>query len=177
VLDKFKAIQSAFNSTASGGKKVSLADLIVLGGTEAVEEAARAGGHAVDVRFTPGRADATAEQTDAEAFEVLEPVADGFRNYLKTQYSVSAEELLVDRAQLLTLSAPEMTALVGGSRPARTGRISRAATAPRARSAGPRRGRIWCSARTRSCARCARSMPGPGMRRSSCRTSATPGRR
>ncbi len=116
VLDKLKAIQSAFNSTASGGKKVSLADLIVLGGTAAVEEAARAGGHAVDVRFTPGRADATAEQTDAEAFEVLEPVADGFRNYLKTQYSVSAEELLVDRAQLLTLSAPEMTALVGGLR-------------------------------------------------------------
>jgi catalase-peroxidase len=95
---------------------VSLADLIVLGGGVGVEQAAKAAGHAVDVPFTPGRADATQEQTDVESFAVLEPTADGFRNHLKTQYTVSAEELLVDRAQLLTLTAPEMTVLVGGLR-------------------------------------------------------------
>ena len=105
-----------FRSAQSGNKKVSLADLIVLGGCAAVEQAAKNAGHAVSVPFTPGRADASQEQTDVSSFAVLEPVADGFRNYLKTKYSVSAEELLVDRAQLLTLTAPEMTVLLGGLR-------------------------------------------------------------
>ena len=95
---------------------MSLADLVVLGGCAAVEQAARLAGHDLKVPFTPGRTDASAEQTDAESFAFLEPVADGFRNYLKTRYSVSAEELLVDRAQLLTLTAPEMTVLLGGLR-------------------------------------------------------------
>jgi len=116
VLETYEGIQKAFNDAASGGKKVSLADLIVLGGCAAVEQAAKKGGHAVDVPFTPGRTDATQEQTDVESFEVLEPMADGFRNYEKTKYTVSAEELLVDKAQLLTLTAPEMTALLGGMR-------------------------------------------------------------
>ncbi|MGA2817056.1 MAG: peroxidase family protein [Xanthobacteraceae bacterium] len=97
-------------------KKVSLADLIVLGGCAAVEQAAKKAGHEVEVPFTPGRTDASQEQTDVESFAVLEPAADGFRNYLKTKYAVSAEELLVDKAQLLTLTAPEMTVLVGGMR-------------------------------------------------------------
>ena len=114
VLAKLEAVQAAFN--AKGAKQVSLADLIVLGGCAAVEAAAREGGHDVTVPFTPGRADATAEQTDAESFDVLEPEADGFRNYRKARYTVSAEEQLVDKAQLLTLTAPEMTALVGGMR-------------------------------------------------------------
>ena len=113
VLNVLAGIQAGFNS---GAKKVSMADLIVLGGVAAVEAAAKAGGHAVEVPFTPGRTDATQAQTDVESFAVLEPIADGFRNYLKGSYSVSAEELLVDRAQLLTLTAPEMTALVGGLR-------------------------------------------------------------
>ncbi|WP_102226577.1 catalase/peroxidase HPI [Acidimangrovimonas sediminis] len=116
VLAKLEEIKAGFNSTAGGGKKVSLADLIVLGGTAAVEQAARAAGHAVELGFTPGRADATADQTDVDTFDVLEPVSDGFRNYQKKQYSVSAEELMVDRAQLMTLSAPEMTVLVAGLR-------------------------------------------------------------
>jgi len=116
VLTTLEGIRSAFNTGQTGGKKVSLADLIVLGGAAAVEQAAKAAGHAVTVPFTPGRTDALPEQTDAESFAVLEPVADGFRNYLKTAFSVSAEELLVDRAQLLTLTAPEMTVLVGGLR-------------------------------------------------------------
>ena len=116
VLETLEAIQSEFNSAQSGGKKVSLADLIVLGGCAAVEQAAKNAGHDVTVPFTPGRMDASAEQTDVEAFDVLEPIADGFRNYLKTEYTVSAEELLIDRAQLLTLTAPEMTVLVGGMR-------------------------------------------------------------
>ena len=116
VLETLEAIQSDFNGAATGGKKVSLADLIVLGGCAGIEKAARDGGHEVTVPFTPGRMDASAEQTDAEAFDVLEPIADGFRNYLKGKYSVPAEELLIDRAQLLTLTAPEMTALVGGMR-------------------------------------------------------------
>jgi len=116
VLQTLEGIQSEFNSAQSGGKKVSLADLIVLGGCAAVESAAQKAGYPVAVPFTPGRTDASQEQTDVEAFEVLEPAADGFRNYQKTQYSVSAEELLVDRAQLLTLTAPEMTVLVGGLR-------------------------------------------------------------
>jgi catalase-peroxidase len=116
VLATLEAIQKTFNSTAAGGKKVSLADLIVLGGSAAIEQAAKSGGHDVKVPFTPGRSDATQEQTDVESFAVLEPVADGFRNYQKKAFSVSAEELLIDRAQLLTLSAPELTVLIGGLR-------------------------------------------------------------
>jgi len=116
VLETLEGIRSAFNSAQSGGKKVSLADLIVLGGCAGVEQAAKNAGHDVSVPFAPGRTDASEEQTDAASFAVLEPIADGFRNYLKTKYSVSAEELLVDRAQLLTLTAPEMTVLVGGLR-------------------------------------------------------------
>ncbi|HRA20251.1 MAG TPA: catalase-peroxidase, partial [Anaerolineae bacterium] len=116
VLQTLDGIQTAFNSAQPGGKRVSLADLVVLGGCAAVEQAARLAGHDLKVPFTPGRTDASAEQTDAESFAFLEPVADGFRNYLKTRYSVSAEELLVDRAQLLTLTAPEMTVLLGGLR-------------------------------------------------------------
>jgi catalase-peroxidase len=116
VLKTLEGIQSAFNSAQSGGKKVSLADLIVLAGCAGVEQAAKNAGHEVTVPFTPGRMDALQEQTDAASFSVLEPIADGFRNYQKTRYAVSAEELLVDRAQLLTLTAPEMTLLVGGMR-------------------------------------------------------------
>ncbi|MCR9137963.1 MAG: catalase/peroxidase HPI [Alphaproteobacteria bacterium] len=116
VLQALEGVQTAFNNAQTGGKKVSLADLIVLGGCAAVEKAAKDAGHDVRVPFTPGRGDATQEQTDIESVGMLEPVADGFRNYLKQQYSVSAEELLVDRAQLLTLTAPEMTVLVGGMR-------------------------------------------------------------
>jgi catalase-peroxidase len=120
VLKTLEGIQSAFNSAQSGGKKVSLADLIVLAGCAGVEQAAKNAGHEVTVPFTPGRMDASQEQTDAASFAVLEPVADGFRNYQKTRYAVSAEELLVDRAQLLTLTAPEMTVLVGGMRVLKT---------------------------------------------------------
>jgi catalase-peroxidase len=116
VLKTLEGIQSAFNSSQSGGKKVSLADLIVLAGCVGIEQAAKIAGHEVTVPFTPGRMDAAQEQTDATSFAVLEPKADGFRNYLKNKYSVSAEELLVDRAQLLTLTAPEMTVLIGGLR-------------------------------------------------------------
>jgi catalase-peroxidase len=116
VLKAFEGIQKAFNSAQSGGKKVSLADLIVLGGCAGVEQAAKNAGHKVTVPFTPGRTDASQKQTDAPSFAVLKPAADGFRNYLKTKFSVSAEELLLDRAQLLTLTAPEMTVLVGGMR-------------------------------------------------------------
>jgi catalase-peroxidase len=116
VLKVLEGIQKAFNGAQSGGKKVSLADLIVLGGCAAVEQAAKAAGHAVEVPFAPGRADASQQQTDVESMAVLEPVADGFRNYLKTRYAVPAEELLLDKAQLLTLTAPEMTVLVGGMR-------------------------------------------------------------
>ncbi|MEZ4659554.1 MAG: catalase/peroxidase HPI [Caldilineaceae bacterium] len=115
-LEILETIQQEFNDAQAGGKQVSLADLIVLGGCAAVEQAAKNAGHNVTVPFTPGRADASQEQTDVEAFAALEPYADGFRNYQKAQYSVSAEELLVDRAQLLTLTAPEMTVLVGGLR-------------------------------------------------------------
>lgn len=116
VLGQLEGIQKEFNAAASGGKKVSLADLIVLGGCAAIEQAAHATGHDVKVPFTPGRTDATADQTDVESFSVLEPIADGFRNYLKGKYTVSAEALLIDKAQLLTLTAPEMTVLVGGMR-------------------------------------------------------------
>ena len=116
VLKTLEGIQSEFNRAPSGGKKVSLADLIVLAGCAGVEQAAKKAGHDVKVPFAPGRMDASAEQTDAESFAVLEPVADGFRNYLGGKYPVSAEELLVDRAQLLTLTAPETAVLVGGMR-------------------------------------------------------------
>ncbi len=116
MLETLEGIRKGFNDAQTGGKKVSLADLIVLGGCAAVEQAAKNAGHDVSVPFTPGRTDASPEQTDVEAFAVLEPKADGFRNYQKAKYSVSAEELLVDRAQLLTLTAPEMTVLIGGMR-------------------------------------------------------------
>jgi catalase-peroxidase len=116
VLGTLEGIQKEFNNAQSGGKKVSLADLIVLGGCAGVEKAAQNAGHEVTVPFTPGRTDASQEQTDVGSFAALEPAADGFRNYLKTKYAVSAEELLIDKAQLLTLTAPEMTVLVGGMR-------------------------------------------------------------
>jgi catalase-peroxidase len=116
VLDTLGGIQQEFNASLSGGKKVSLADLIVLGGAAAIEKAAKAGQHDVKVPFTPGRMDASQEETDVEAFAPLEPSADGFRNYLRGTQRLSAEELLIDRAQLLTLTAPEMTVLVGGLR-------------------------------------------------------------
>ena len=120
VLKALGTIQSAFNQTATGGKQVSLADLIVLAGCVGVEQAAKNAGHAVKVPFTPGRMDASQKQTDANSFAVLEPIADGFRNYLKGKYTVSAEALLIDKAQLLTLTAPEMTVLVGGLRVLKT---------------------------------------------------------
>ncbi len=116
VMEILEHIQKEFNSGQTGGKMVSIADLIVLGGCAGIEKAAKDAGHDVSVPFTPGRADASQEQTDAESFAALEPKADGFRNYFKTQYAVSAEEMLVDRAQLLTLTVPEMTVLVGGMR-------------------------------------------------------------
>jgi catalase-peroxidase len=116
VLGVLEGVQKAFNASASGGKKVSLADLIVLGGTAAVEQAAKAAGHTIAVPFTPGRTDASVEQTDAQSFDVMEPEADGFRNYVKGKYTVPTEAMLVDKAQLLTLTAPEMTVLVGGLR-------------------------------------------------------------
>ncbi|MEA9727217.1 catalase/peroxidase HPI [Xanthomonas campestris] len=116
VLATLERIQADFNARQSGGKQISLADLIVLGGNAAVEQAAHAAGHAVTVPFAPGRMDASQAQTDVESFAVLEPVADGFRNYAKARYAVSAEALLIDKAQLLTLTAPEMTVLVGGLR-------------------------------------------------------------
>jgi catalase-peroxidase len=116
VLAVLGDIQKGFNASAKGGKKVSIADLIVLGGGAAIEQAAKAAGHAIEVPFTPGRMDASQAETDVESFGVLEPVADGFRNYLRGDIAASAEELLVDRAQLLTLTAPEMTVLVGGLR-------------------------------------------------------------
>jgi catalase-peroxidase len=116
VLPKLESIQQKFNGAQSGGKKVSLADLIVLGGCAAVEEAAKKAGHDVKVPFSPGRMDASQAQTDVDSFAVLEPAADGFRNYLRKGHESLASELLVDRANLLTLTAPEMTVLVGGMR-------------------------------------------------------------
>jgi catalase-peroxidase len=116
VLEKLEEIQQEFNGSQSGGKKVSLADLIVLGGCAAVEQAAKNAGFDVEVPCAPGRTDASQEQTDVDSFAVLEPTADGFRNYLRDGHSIPAEELLLDRAQLLTLTAPEMTVLVGGMR-------------------------------------------------------------
>ncbi len=119
-MKALEGIQTAFNSAQSGGKKVSLADLIVLAGCAGVEQAAKNAGHEVTVPFTPGRMDASQEQTDVDSFAVLEPIADGFRNYLKGKYTVPAEALLIDKAQLLTLTAPEMTVLVGGMRVLKT---------------------------------------------------------
>ena len=116
VLKTLEGIQHEFNKAQSGGKQVSLADLIVLGGCSGIEKAAKNAGHDVKVPFTPGRADATQEHTDVESFAVLEPAADGFRNYFKPKHTVSAEEMLVDKAQLMNLTAPEMTVLVGGLR-------------------------------------------------------------
>jgi catalase-peroxidase len=116
VLKALEGIQADFNKKAKGGKKVSLADLIVLAGCAGVEQAAKKAGVNVKVPFQPGRMDASQAQTDVESFAVLEPVADGFRNYLKDDFTVAAEQLLLDRAQLLTLTAPEMTVLVGGLR-------------------------------------------------------------
>jgi catalase-peroxidase len=116
VLETLAGVQEAYNGAAKGGKKVSLADLIVLGGSAAVEQAAKKAGHEVTVPFAPGRTDASHEQTDVESFGYLEPVADGFRNYLKAEFTITPEELLIDKAQLLTLTAPEMTVLVGGLR-------------------------------------------------------------
>ena len=116
VLTKLEGIQTEFNAAQAGGRQVSLADLLVLGGNAGIEAAAAAAGHALTLPFTPGRGDAGQEQTDTVSFAALEPAADGFRNYLKTKHSASAEEMLVDKAQLLTLTAPEMTALIGGMR-------------------------------------------------------------
>lgn len=115
VLAKLESVQKQFNA-ANSGKLVSIADLIVLGGCAAIEKAAKSGGYDVKVPFTPGRMDASQDQTDTHSFSMLEPAADGFRNYQKTDYTTSPESMLVDRAQLLTLSAPEMTVLVGGMR-------------------------------------------------------------
>jgi catalase-peroxidase len=116
VLEVLEGIQTSFNASANNGKQVSIADLIVLGGCAAIEKAAKDAGHDILVPFTPGRTDASQDQTDIASFAVLEPNADGFRNYTKTKYSISAEEMLVDKAQLLTLTAPEMTVLIGGMR-------------------------------------------------------------
>ncbi len=116
VLGLLETIQQVFNSARTDGRKVSVADIILLAGCVAVETAAKAAGHAVEVPFTPGRTDASQEQTDIKSFGVLKPEADGFRNYQKKAFTVSAEEMLVDKAHLLTLSAPEMTVLVGGLR-------------------------------------------------------------
>lgn len=116
VLRTLEGIQANFNGAQSGGKRISLADLIVLGGCAGIEQAAKNAGHSVQVPFVPGRMDALQEQTDADSFAVLEPLADGFRNYQKAKYAVSSEELLIDKAQLLTLTAPEMTVLIGGMR-------------------------------------------------------------
>jgi catalase-peroxidase len=115
VLTALEKVQKDFNAQ-SGATQVSMADLMVLGGCAAIEQAAHNAGHSIEVPFTPGRTDATQEHTDVESFAVLEPHADGFRNYTKTKYSVSDEEMLLDKAQLLTLTAPEMTVLVGGMR-------------------------------------------------------------
>jgi len=116
VLETLTGIQTAFNSSQSSNKKISMADLIVLAGCAGVEKAAKNAGQDIKVPFTPGRGDSSQAQTDVDSFAVLEPAADGFRNYQRKQYAVSAEELLVDRAQLMTLTAPEMTVLVGGMR-------------------------------------------------------------
>ena len=137
MLATLEQIQADFNSSQTGGKKVSLADLIVLGGCAAVEQAAKNAGHDVQVPFSPGRTDASQEQTDVDAFAVLEPTADGFRNYFRAGDKRRPEELLVDRASLLTLTAPEMTVLVGGLRVLNANAGQRRAR--RLHRAGPRR--------------------------------------
>src|SRR5690606_16147583 len=114
VLNVLETIREEFNSLQTGGKLVSIADLIILAGCAGVEKAAQNAGQMVTVPFTPGRTDATQEQTDVESFDVLEPAADGFRNYADTRHKSTAEEMLIDKAQLLTLTAPEMTVLIGG---------------------------------------------------------------
>jgi catalase-peroxidase len=197
VLKKLEAIQADFNRAQKGGKKVSLADLIVLGSAAAVEQAAKKGGHDIAVPFTPGRTDATQAQTDIESFAVLEPTADGFRNYYGKGNRFSPTDALVDRAALLNLSVPEMTVLVGGLRAldantdgakhgvftAKPGVLSndyfvnlldmsRAAS-----SSGRRRRWTSCSARTPNCARSPSCMRRPTVRTSSCRTSSRPGTR
>ncbi|MHA1984763.1 MAG: peroxidase family protein, partial [Candidatus Hodarchaeales archaeon] len=116
VLEKLEAIQKEFNSSQSSNKKVSLADLLVMAGCAGIEQAAKNAGNEITVPFTPGRMDTSQDQTDVDSFAVLEPAADGFRNYQKQKYSVNAEEMLVDKAQLLTLTGPEMTVLIGGMR-------------------------------------------------------------
>lgn len=116
VLDALTQIANSFNATAANGKKISIADMIVLAGGVGIEEAAKQAGHNINVPFTPGRMDASQEETDVDSFAVLEPQADGFRNYAKKRYTISAEEMLIDKAQLMTLTIPEMTALVGGMR-------------------------------------------------------------
>jgi catalase-peroxidase len=116
ALEIYETIQAEFNAAQSNGKQVSMADLIVLGGCAAIEMAAKKAGHDITVPFTPGRMDASQEQTDVESYAVLEPHADGFRNWQRAQFTISPEEMLVDKAQLLTLTAPEMTVLVGGLR-------------------------------------------------------------
>src|SRR5690606_17298950 len=116
VLEKLESVRHEFNGAQPDGRQISLSDLIILAGCAAVEKAAGDAGFKITVPFTPGRTDASPEQTDAASFSVLEPAADGFRNYMKKKYSVSAEELLIDKAQLLTLTAPEMTVLIGGLR-------------------------------------------------------------
>nr|WP_274519469.1 peroxidase family protein [Nitrospira moscoviensis] len=128
VLRTLEEIQKGFNASLSAGKKVSLADLIVLAGCAAIEKAVQAAGHDVTVPFTPGRTDAMQAQTDVESFAVLEPMADGFRNYLNGKFPVTAEQLLIHRAQLLTLTAPEMTVLIGGLRGGKqgSGRLTKA---------------------------------------------------
>jgi catalase-peroxidase len=193
VLRTLEGIQAAFNAQG-GGKQVSLADLIVLAGGAAVEQAARDAGFDVEVPFTPGRADASQEQTDVESFAALEPGADGFRNYLGKGSRLPAEYLLIDRANLLTLSAPEMTVLVGGLRvlgancqqsplgvlttaPGTLTNDFFAATPPPARSGGPAAGPTSSSGRTPSCARSRRSTRAMTPRRSSCTTSSRRGTR
>ncbi len=132
MLETLEQIQADFNSSQTDGKKVSLADLIVLGGCAAVEQAAQNAGHEVQVPFSPGRTDASAEQTDVDAFAVLEPTADGFRNYFRAGDKRRPEELLIDRSSLLGLTAPEMTVLVGGlARPRREHRARRASASSR----------------------------------------------
>jgi len=158
VLKTLEGVQKAFNESQSVGKKVSLADLIVLSGCAAIEQAAKNAGHDVTVPFSPGRTDASQDKTDADSFAVLEPVADGFRNYQKTKYAVSAEELLVDRAQLLTLTAPEMTVLVGGMRVLDTNFGETAMIVQQANSGGPAPVSISSSVRTPSCGHWRKSM-------------------
>jgi catalase-peroxidase len=181
VLGVLERLQGEFNAAQAGGKRISLADLIVLAGGAAVEKAAKAAGQAVEVPFTPGRTDAAQAQTDVESFAVLEPVADGFQNFQGGDVRGRPEAMLVDRAQLLTLTAPEMTVLVGGLRAldASVGKARHGVfvTGPRARSGGRAPASISSSGRTRSFGRSPRSTGARTPCRSSCATSWRPGRR